>query len=51
MDMVDGGLSEVEEASYLKLGYDAGAREVMVISGAELSNLQLREIMKVRRKA
>ena len=24
MDMVDGGLSEVEEASYLKLGYEAG---------------------------
>src|SRR6266446_1230026 len=51
MDMVDGGLSEVEEASYLKLGYEAGAREVMVLSGAELSNSQLREIMKVRRQA
>ena len=51
MDMVDGGLSEVEEGSYLKLGYEAGAREVMVLSGAELSNSQLREIMKVRRQA
>jgi hypothetical protein len=34
-----------------RLGYEAGAREVMVLSGAELSNPQLREIMKVRRKA
>ncbi|SRR6266404_5313734 len=51
MDMVDGGLSEVEEASYLKLGYEAGARDVMVLTGTEISNPELREIMKVRRQA
>ncbi len=48
LDIMEGGLSEVEEDSLLKLGYDAGARSVAVVTGAEFSDVQVREILKER---
>ena len=41
LEMVEGGLSEVEEDSLTEIGYALGARQVLVITGPELSDEQV----------
>lgn len=43
MEMVDGGLSQVEERVFLELGASAGARKVSVWVGPELSDEEARK--------
>lgn len=41
LEMVEGGLSEVEERSLTEIGYAVGALRVVVVTGSELSDAEV----------